>query len=461
MAYSLNIAPPANKILGLKFTTNNLGITGDATIDGFNIKINGFAPSGFLANIFHFNTQLEFEADPWLGVSVSQLNSITTAEPTDFEYGFGLTTDFAGQNQTFLNANSIQTIPIIDLITNNRLCLRILGDVFSNGGTINFNTTSPSVAIKIHYNGGSSTDYIPYDEAFDFTASTLTEEEFDGINTDAFLIPTKIKLQPATTFSNVVEATHGAAGPNAHSQLGDVGDGLTYSSPSVTQRDRLLADSTGIENCAFLNTFPNGFKLLNFFEAGSSINSIPLDATIVGVELIAGTDFDGSGNSRITTFGSNLGNVQLDCYFHNGVSYSPRLRWDVNDDSVGINEFGSGLEILSVGDETLESSNNRGSFSGPNIPYKNSEFGDDVLFGGPTDLSGLEWDPANQENFGFGFAVVDGSGNTSFGVSRGIRMKVYYLQPQHIKIKIQASEIPLQQDSDGNIIFFDTKVKIK
>lgn len=220
---------------------------------------------------------------------------------------------------------------------------------------------------------------------------------------------TKVKLQP-TSF-NIIENVIG--GPNAGGPPGDfngTGTDMNFGTDEDNINKVLETPLTSFSSCAFLNYNEAGFKLFKFF-----VDEIPLDATITGVELIAGTDFDGSGNSRISSFGGNTGNFRMECRFHNGVNYSDRLTWDTS-------ETYDGITFLNI----LGGTNNRASFSGASRHYKNNAAGDDVLFGGPNDLSGLTWDPVNQSSFGIGFAIINATGNASGGILRGIRMKVYY-----------------------------------
>lgn len=246
-----------------------------------------------------------------------------------------------------------------------------------------------------------------------------------------YFLPSKVKFQPSTVFTGVATNTQG---PLSHDALGDVGDGLTYSTPATSARQRVMRNATGINNVCVISpaagNSPIGFKMFNFFGEDSFL--IPPDAVIEGVELIAGTDFDGTGESYIGSFGGNI-NEQFDveCRFYNGVNYSNRLVWDTS----GVY---TGVTFSSVGGGT----NNRATFSGGNRRYKNNTDGDDVLFGGPNNLSGLDWDPANQANFGVGFAGLNGVGSSpAGGIVRGIRMKLYYKIPLSVenKVKIQQS----------------------
>ena len=229
---------------------------------------------------------------------------------------------------------------------------------------------------------------------------------------------TKVKIQPATIFT----ATAGTlVGPNSHGVLGDVGDGETYTAPSSGIRARLLETATGVNACTFTSTFPNGFKLFNFFDN----SQIPLNAVIRGITVVAGTDFDGTGESYIGTFGTNSGTIRMECRLYNGINYSDRLTWDSNG-------LADGIELESVGGGT----NNRAAFTGGSKKYKNDNTGNDDLFGGPNDLSGLDWDPALQADFGVGFAAISGVGTTVAGVIRGIRMRVHYQIPSSLPTKV-------------------------
>ena len=107
-------------------------------------------------------------------------------------------------------------------------------------------------------------------------------------------------------------------GPHSHTDIGtDIGDGVNYASISSTQRNRVLETSTGANAMAATAT-PSGVLFKGFFNA----NQIPAGAVILGVEVIGGTDFDGSGESFIGSFGSSTSTFDVECYLHNGTSYS-------------------------------------------------------------------------------------------------------------------------------------------
>jgi hypothetical protein len=195
-------------------------------------------------------------------------------------------------------------------------------------------------------------------------------------------------------------------GPNSHTSIGtDIGDGVNYASISSTQANRVLETSAGSSAMAATAT-PSGVLFTNFFNA----SQIPAGATILGVEVVAGTDFDGSGNSRIGSFGSSTGTFDVECYLHNGTSYSSKLTFD--------NSGFSGI--------TLSNSDTTAEFDGGNKSYKNNSVGDDVLFGGTSDLAGLSWDPANQANFGFAITFQNESSGMVAGLVRGFGLRVTY-----------------------------------
>lgn len=196
-------------------------------------------------------------------------------------------------------------------------------------------------------------------------------------------------------------------GPHSHTDIGtDIGDGVNYASISSTQRNRVLENSTSANAMAATAT-PSGVLFFNFFND----SQIPIEATILGVEVVAGTDFDGSGESFIGSFGSSTGTFDVECYLHNGTSYSSKLTWD---NSVSISNF------------ALSNSDTTATYSAGNVRYKNNTSGDDLLFGGPADLSGLSWDPANQANFGFALTFQNESSNMVAGTLRGLSLRVTY-----------------------------------
>ena len=196
-------------------------------------------------------------------------------------------------------------------------------------------------------------------------------------------------------------------GPNSHTSIGtDIGDGVNYASIGSTQVNRLLETATSTNAMASLAT-PSGVLLTNFFNT----SQIPAGSTILGVEVVAGTDFDGSGESFIGSFGSSTGTFDIECYLHNGTSYSSKLTWD---NSVSISDF------------ALSNSDTTATISAGNVRYKNNTSGDDVLFGGTSDLAGLSWDPANQADFGFAITFQNESNSMVAGAIRGLGLRITY-----------------------------------
>lgn len=195
-------------------------------------------------------------------------------------------------------------------------------------------------------------------------------------------------------------------GPHSHGDVGtDIGDGVNYASISTTQRNRVKETSTGASAMAATTT-PSGAKFFNFFNA----EQIPSDATILGVEVMFGTDFDGSGNAFLGSFGSSGGTFDVECYLHNGTAYSSKLVW--------VAGAQSGM--------TLSAGNDSAEFNGGNKRYINAGSGDDVGFGGTSDLSGLSWNPADQANFGFAITFQNESSTMVAGILRGFGLRVTY-----------------------------------
>jgi hypothetical protein len=194
-------------------------------------------------------------------------------------------------------------------------------------------------------------------------------------------------------------------GPNSHTSIGtDIGDGVNYASISSTQANRVLETSAGSSAMAATAT-PSGVLFTNFFNA----SQIPAGATILGVEVVFGTDFDGSGNSNIGSFGSSTGTFDVECYLHNGTSYSSKLTF-----------------LSTPSGVTLSNSDTTAEFNGANRRYVNTTLGDDVGFGGTADLAGLSWDPADQANFGFAITFQNESSGMVAGITRGFGLRVTY-----------------------------------
>ena len=92
-------------------------------------------------------------------------------------------------------------------------------------------------------------------------------------------------------------ADTGIIGPVADVAIGTaLGDGTNYGSFSNPQR---LYRTAGGSSAATVTTSGKGTLWYNCF-----VSEIPSSATIQGIEIVAGVDFDGSGNSNIGNFGS-------------------------------------------------------------------------------------------------------------------------------------------------------------
>jgi len=126
-------------------------------------------------------------------------------------------------------------------------------------------------------------------------------------------------------------------------------------------------------------------------------NQIPAGATIDGIELVSETINSGIG--RIGTAGATgpTESATMSIRLYNGSSYSSSLYSN--------------------------------TFVGSNDYYPSSGAGTGVvLVGGPTNLVGLSWDPADQADFGFRIDV-DSIVATPVAVAlRGLALKVYYTE---------------------------------
>jgi len=130
----------------------------------------------------------------------------------------------------------------------------------------------------------------------------------------------------------------------------------------------------------------------NCFDSGQ----IPAGATIDGIELVSTTIATGTGN--IGTAGSTgpTESATLSIRLYNGSSYSSSLYSD--------------------------------TFVGPNDRYPSPNGSGQVLVGGPTNLVGLSWDPANQADFGFRIDVDSITLTPVVVAVRGLALKVYYTE---------------------------------
>jgi hypothetical protein len=236
----------------------------------------------------------------------------------------------------------------------------------------------------------------------------------------------KVKFTP-TTILNSGGVTQG---PYDWANVGDVGDGGSYDTPVSSYNNRLLFDPITSTGTFALNgtNMPKGLRLRNFF-GNSEEDTIPSNAEIVGVSLLAVSDPDGTGEGYIGSAGpqGNSARFDMECYFYNGTTYSDKLTWDVDNAPDGMTFF-----------STTGGVNSRARFTGPNVHYKNDTDLRDILFGGENDLSGLSWDPANQANFGFSmiWLAPGGAGTVLASVQRGLTMKVSYQIPSTTGNKI-------------------------
>ena len=227
-------------------------------------------------------------------------------------------------------------------------------------------------------------------------------------------------------------ADTGIVGPLSNSTLGTaLSDGNTYASFSNPQR--IYRTTTGA-SASTTTTALKGNLWFNCFDSGQ----IPTGATITGVEIVAGVDFDGSGNSNFGTFGTTgaTESITFSMRLYNGVAYSQRLAYD-----------GAVRAGITYGTGELDA-----TFLGGNRRYLGlSTLG--TLFGGASDLSGISWDPTNQADFGFAFYSTAIVNTPVAGILRGIGLKVYYTDATPVRLlNFAGTEIVYVDKVPGNII---------
>ena len=193
-------------------------------------------------------------------------------------------------------------------------------------------------------------------------------------------------------------------GPHSNAAAGTI-DGVTFS--ALGQPQRIHENSTGA-SAAFGTSANRGSRYFNCFNA----NQIPSDATITGMEIVAGTDFDGSGNSNFGNFGSTGGSesATFKMFLHNGTSYSSALTFLSTPSGGSLN--GDSTEL---------------TLTGPNKRYLGmSTLG--VLGGSSTSLSGLSFNPADQASFGFAIVCTAVTATPVYGILRGVGLRATYTE---------------------------------
>ena len=112
-------------------------------------------------------------------------------------------------------------------------------------------------------------------------------------------------------------------GPHSNAGAGTI-DSVSFT--PWTNASRLHETSVGSSVVVTNSAGNKGSRYFNCFND----NQIPAAATITGMEVVAGVDFDGSGNSNFGCFGSSGASADIvaKIYLHNGTDYSSALTLD-------------------------------------------------------------------------------------------------------------------------------------
>lgn len=175
------------------------------------------------------------------------------------------------------------------------------------------------------------------------------------------------------------------------SSLGPLSNTTVAGKTAWGQPIRVHRDQTA-SSAAFATAANRATLWYNCFDS----NQIPSGATIDGIELVSTTIATGTG--RIGTAGSTGASesATLSIRLYNGSSYSSSLYSN--------------------------------TFTGPNDYYPSPSGSGQVLVGGPTNLVGLTWDPADQADFGFRIDVDSITLTPVVVALRGLALKVYYTE---------------------------------
>jgi len=175
------------------------------------------------------------------------------------------------------------------------------------------------------------------------------------------------------------------------SSLGPLSNTSVAGKTNWSQPIRVHRDQTS-SSAAFATTANVATLWYNCFDSGQ----IPAGATIDGIELVSTTIATGTG--RIGTAGSTgpTETATLSIRLYNGSSYSSSLYSN--------------------------------TFTGANDYYPDPSGSGQVLVGGPTNLVGLTWDPADQADFGFRIDIDSITLTPVMVALRGLALKVYYTE---------------------------------
>ena len=203
-----------------------------------------------------------------------------------------------------------------------------------------------------------------------------------------------------------MSTTTNPALPTSNAAVGTgIGDGTTYGAWSSPQR--LHNGSVG-SSATVATSAGKGTVWTGCFSSGD----IPSGATVLGVEIVAGDDSDGSGVGYIGNAGSTGASESstLQLFLYNGTSYSSAL--------VFTHALGSGITLNGDSDEL--------TVTGANKKYANDDSNVDSLAGASDSLSGLSWSPSDQASWGFAITLKAVSATPVAVALRGLGLRVTY-----------------------------------
>tara|TARA_R110001592_G_scaffold26720_6_gene99716 strand:+ start:470 stop:1189 length:720 start_codon:yes stop_codon:yes gene_type:complete len=194
-------------------------------------------------------------------------------------------------------------------------------------------------------------------------------------------------------------------GPTANAAIGTgLGDGVTYAAWSQPQR----IHATAVGSSATVTTTENAGHLWTGGDFSGQFTATGTNV-INGVELVGGTDFDGSGAGNIGNAGSTGASeaAVYKMYLYNGSAYA-------------------GVEFIATpSGGSLSGDALALTLTGGNKRYR-SLSGTGVFGGADNDLHGLSWDVSNASTFGFAFTCTSFTDTPVVVATRGIGLRITY-----------------------------------